>query len=190
MFSIIPSYHLFDFLFRQAVYIPYLDNVTSQLLHRFQPLDQQCIQLQYILPAFLEQGSFGDIREAIKFYDDDIDTSILVIKAEYDRWRNKWSNVSLTQRPANALDTLTVCDSLCFPNIHTLLRLFATLPVTTASSERTFSTLRRLLTYLRSTMGQERLNGLTHLTANRDINIDIDSVINELSKKKRRLDFV
>jgi len=34
------------------------------------------------------------------------------------------------------------------------LHLFATLPVTTATNERSFSTFQRLLAYLRSIMGQ------------------------------------
>jgi len=34
------------------------------------------------------------------------------------------------------------------------MHLFATLPVTTATNERSFSTLQRLTAYLRSTMGQ------------------------------------
>ena len=45
-----------------------------------------------------------------------------------------------------------------FPSIEIMLRLFGTLPVTTASMERSFSSLRRLKTYLRSTNGEERLN--------------------------------
>jgi len=37
------------------------------------------------------------------------------------------------------------------------LHLFATLPVTAATNERSFSTLQQLLAYLRSTMGQNQL---------------------------------
>ena len=58
----------------------------------------------------------------------------------------------------------TLCDVLNFGGIkqllsqvHILLQLFLTIPVTTATSKRTFSALRRLKTYLRS-MSQDRLN--------------------------------
>ena len=57
----------------------------------------------------------------------------------------------------------TLCDVLNFSGnkqVHVFLQLFLTIPVTTATSERTFSALRRLKTYLRTTMGQERLNHL------------------------------
>jgi len=39
-------------------------------------------------------------------------------------------------------------------------------------------------------MGQDRPNGLAHLTINRDVTAVPEIVIDELSKKKRRLNFV
>nr|CAH7716378.1 unnamed protein product [Callosobruchus chinensis] len=51
-----------------------------------------------------------------------------------------------------ALQMLKVCDKDIFPQLHTLLRIFITLPISNASPERTFSTLRRLKTWLRSKM--------------------------------------
>ena len=42
--------------------------------------------------------------------------------------------------------------------VHHLLQVFLTIPATTSTSERTFSAMRRLKTYLRSSMTQERLN--------------------------------
>ena len=44
--------------------------------------------------------------------------------------------------------------------VDTLLHLYLTIPLKTATAERSFSTLRRLKNYLRSTMSQKRLNHL------------------------------
>ena len=55
-----------------------------------------------------------------------------------------------------------VYPSLC-PTIARLQQLLATWPVTTCSCERSISALRRLKTYLRSTMQQERLSSLAIL---------------------------
>ena len=44
--------------------------------------------------------------------------------------------------------------------VDTLLHLYLTIPLTTATAERSFSTLHRLKNYLRSTMSQKRLNHL------------------------------
>ncbi|XP_046742963.1 uncharacterized protein LOC124409411 [Diprion similis] len=50
-----------------------------------------------------------------------------------------------------------------YPNFIMASRIFLTLPVTSASGERTFSKLKLIKTYLRSTMCQDRLNGLAVL---------------------------
>jgi hypothetical protein len=60
----------------------------------------------------------------------------------------------------------TVCDLMnesiagktMFPEYDNLLRIYLTIPVTTASAERAFSTLNRLKTCLRCSIGQARLN--------------------------------
>lgn len=53
----------------------------------------------------------------------------------------------------------TICEAMrahanrqMLSDIHKLLRLYLTIPITSSTSERSFSALRRLLTYLRSTM--------------------------------------
>ena len=74
--------------------------------------------------------------------------------------------------------------------ISKLLRIFATIPVTTATNERSFSSLKLVKTYLRSTMAEDRLTGLAHLYINKDIKLDYEKVINEFGRKNRRLDFV
>ena len=68
--------------------------------------------------------------------------------------------------PATAIKEVTTLRTLChiingmpsskamFTEVFTLLRLVLTIPVTTATAERTFSTLRRLKTFLRSSMSQ------------------------------------
>ena len=44
--------------------------------------------------------------------------------------------------------------------VNKVLRAYFTFPVTSATAERSFSSLRRIKTFLRSTMTQERLNNL------------------------------
>ena len=59
-------------------------------------------------------------------------------------------------------------------------------PVTTSECERTVSVLRRLKTYLRSTMRQGRLRSLAILNINYTMVIDDDEVIDMFARKHPR----
>ena len=55
------------------------------------------------------------------------------------------------------------------------------MPATSCATERSFSTLRRVKTWLRSTTGEDRLNGLCMLSVNRErVNIRKDKLIEQL----------
>ena len=58
--------------------------------------------------------------------------------------------------------------------VDRLLRIYLTVPMTTATAERTFSTLRRLKNYLHSTMTQKRLNNLIILHTHKDRTDNLD----------------
>lgn len=75
-----------------------------------------------------------------------------------------------------------------YSNCTTALRIFLTFPVTVASNERSFSKLKIIKNYLRSTMGQERLNGLSILAIEKEVTstIDFDTVINNFAMQKCR----
>ncbi|XP_076909113.1 uncharacterized protein LOC143566249 [Bidens hawaiensis] len=60
--------------------------------------------------------------------------------------------------PLDVLNNLKQVDS--YPNALVAYRVLLTIPVIVASAERSFSKLKLLKTYLRSSMSQERLNGL------------------------------
>ena len=100
---------------------------------------------------------------------------------------------SCADRPTDSLTSLEKCDPQTFPTIHRLLIVFGTQPVTTATPERTFSTLRRLETWLRSTMREDRLTGLALMAMNKDrLTLDDAELIldNFTMKKTRRLDLL
>ncbi|GBN09238.1 hypothetical protein AVEN_48117-1 [Araneus ventricosus] len=72
-----------------------------------------------------------------------------------------------------------------------LLNIFGVLPVTTATSDRSFSTLRRTKTYLRSTMGEDRLMGLSMMSIHRSRDIDAAVIVDRLAaRRSRRLSFI
>ena len=76
----------------------------------------------------------------------------------------------------------------CYPNVSIAYRILLTIPVTVASAERSFSKLKMLKSYLRSTMSQERLNGLAILCIEKEMleKIDFENVINEFACQNAR----
>ena len=74
----------------------------------------------------------------------------------------------------------------CFPNAWNIYRVLLTIPVTVASAERNFSKLKLVKNYLRSTMSQERLNGLTMLSIEKEIidKHEYENIINTYATKK------
>jgi len=72
-----------------------------------------------------------------------------------------------------------------------LLTILGTLPVSTATSERSFSTMRRLKAYLRSSIGNEQMTGLALLSTHKDRQIDREKIMNDfVASSNRSSDFV
>ena len=89
--------------------------------------------------------------------------------------------------PEGALSAMEIFEHVrevdCYPNISIAYWILFTVPVTVASAERSFSKLKLLKNYLRSTMSQERLNGLATLCIEKKLldEIDINSIINDFA---------
>ena len=67
-----------------------------------------------------------------------------------------------------------------------------TIPITVASAERSFSKLKIIKSYLRSTMSQDRLNRLAILSIEKDTlaNLEYKELINNFaSQKARKINF-
>ena len=71
----------------------------------------------------------------------------------------------------------------CFPNLLDTLQIAMTIGVTSASAERSFSSLKRIKSYLRSTMSQERLNNLSLLHIERDLSSKLWDHLDEIGMK-------
>ena len=133
--------------------------------------------------------AFALIINVVNFYLPFVDDSIDAVEVEFMRWRSYWLHHEGNSLPYNTLDVL-----LSAKEIHTYssLEVLQTLTagqVTTATNERSFSSLRYLETYLWLTTKENRLNGLVLLFVHRDLNINFKDVIDEFSRKNRRLNF-
>lgn len=112
------------------------------------------------------------------------------VKGEYLIWQQLWSNCAEDDRPRNALAAYQQANAVSFPNIRILLQILCTFGCTTAEPERVFSTLKRSLTWLRTTMCEERLEGLILLSSHRDLCLSVDTVLNKFAENAHRLQLI
>lgn len=83
----------------------------------------------------------------VEFYSPHVETIDICI-SELQIWKNTIKDIGFK----NGLEALKICDKDVFPNVYFLIKIFCTLPVSTAEPERSFSSMKRIKTYLRNTM--------------------------------------
>ena len=175
--------------FKNVVIIPFLDHLISNLSYRFDAHMKQAAGIQRLIPTNItEELATCNIREAVNFYKDDLQNPD-VIDEELHRWKLKWLAMSFADRPQTLSSTLK--ESGSFPNIFTLLKLFAMLPLTSCSCERSASALCRLNNYMRCSQTEQRLTSLALIHSNYDVKIDVDTVCKKfIEKHPRRIEHV
>ena len=111
---------------------------------------------------------------------------------------HKTTDLPIIVKEVTAISTIcevmntTSIGKAMFSEIHKLLCLYLTVPMTSASAERTFSTLRRLKNYLHSNMSQERLNHviILHTHKNCTDQVNLEEIAEEfVTSNDRRLQY-
>ena len=80
-------------------------------------------------------------------------------------------------RPVTPAAAINECNQMHYPNIIVMLKLTCSLQVTSCEWERRVSTMRRLHTYMHTTMTQKRLSSLAILHIHYDVPIDLDKEV-------------
>ena len=120
--------------------------------------------------------------EFAQIYRDDL-PEMESLKAEMDIWGMYWLQKFSEKLPDHISTTLK---ETTFPNIYTALCILGTIPITTCQCEHSVSALRRLKTYMRGTMPQERLNELALLFVHRNMNISENEIIDKFGRMQPR----
>ncbi|XP_025422906.1 52 kDa repressor of the inhibitor of the protein kinase-like [Sipha flava] len=185
-----------EYFLRVSVFIPFIDNFLDQLNDRFISHRIVLNNFDCIIPKIemkISEEIKGKFKQLVETYQDIVDECTdsnlndNLLNGELDFWYTKYSILTSSElKNKNVIELYSQTSPDIYPIISKLLQIFITLPVSTATGERSFSTLRRLKTYLRNSSGQIRLNGLALLNTYRDINMDINDVLDELAKKSKR----
>ncbi|XP_033762649.1 zinc finger MYM-type protein 1-like [Pecten maximus] len=173
---------------KRALYIPFMDHLTMELQDRLLSANYRFLA-QYLIPSLLGQLTAGHVDEIYEGYKTDLSGDRELFRREISRWRTKWS-VADDPKPVDLLTTILATNRELYPDIFTCLVILLTMPVSTASAERSFSVMRRVKTYLRSTMSTTRLSGLAMLHSYRHMQLDIEDILDKFAGKKgRTMDF-
>ena len=169
--------------YRVNLSVVFLDHALNQLETRFPPEAYTCYSGFSIVPTVMlaNQSTWkNSVTLFCQHYSSDI-PNVIGLPAELTLWQRRWEDkveeVGIDKLPDRVSKTLISVDPVSFPNIFTVLKILATIPVTSCSCERSISSLRLLKNYLRNTTGQERLNGLTLMHAHKAISLDYEKII-------------
>lgn len=183
--------------YRQSVYINILDHLMSDLNARFSAETLDLFALSVLFPDSVTLNDDNLMKDASRkiseryaeFFNNSIEIVEKMLMCELELWKIKWKREKYDSS-FGALQLLKHCDKDIYPIVNTLLRILATLPLSGASAERTFSALKRIKTWLRNTTGEERLNGLALLHVHYEIELSIDRIIDRYAKSRsHRLEF-
>lgn len=154
------------------------------------------VKLVALVPSVIDQYDWKDIKDAVCFYKsgnlskDCALATLVEVRNEFEQWKDFCLRMPANNRPQTPLEALDIIPTR-YVNIKRLLTIFTTLPVTTCTVERAFSTLKILKNYLRNSMTDERLTGLALMYIHPEIEIDIETVIDRFAaaqplKSKKR----
>ncbi|XP_068233478.1 uncharacterized protein [Palaemon carinicauda] len=156
-------------LCRVTIYYRTLDIITTQLNFRFTGLHEVVSSFSVLEPISLQNLYDSELYEKassfVKIYHNDVSETFTqeILNMRF-ALKGEISKVSSIKDLANMLIIENHSISASFPEVCTAMLLFLTIPVTTASAERSFSKLKLVKSYLRSTMAQKRLEGLALLS--------------------------
>ena len=190
----------------RKMYFEVIDLLLQELSRRF---DQASLAVPLAVEKMLldaanwdGKGTFDVDKDAIQLYSENVDMNKLVNQlkmlpdyiTEIKKSVKDFASLKkvTTIRSLGELLSASSFGSGMLSEVDKLLKIYLTLPVSTASAERSFSCLRRLKTYLRSTMTQQRLNNmmLLHCHKARTDAIDLTVVARDFAiANERRLAF-
>jgi len=180
--------------FKLNFYFILLDITISKIQERFEQLNSHNDTFNFLndINSFLKLEKDTKLKYCIdlqnKLSVSNVESDINAIDL-YEEIENLSVYVTSDMNALDILQYLLSNDLInIFPNLSISLRILLTMPVTVATGERSFSKLKIIKNYLRSTMKQERLTNLSIISIEREIskNLDITDIVNEFSIKKSR----
>ncbi|XP_038055179.1 uncharacterized protein LOC119727383 [Patiria miniata] len=155
-----PEYPSTPHAYFRQIYYQALDLAVTSITDRFEQPDfkiySHCEQL--LLLAMSGADYQTELTTVVQFFNEDFTEEML--KAHLQLLKGSVSSCQMISELVKECQQLHPGQRDLMSEVIKLIKLLPTAPATNATSERSFSTLRRIKTYLRSTMKQTRLNHL------------------------------
>ena len=138
------------------MYYEACDLLSGELQHRFQTKEIPfVVSMEQALTKAANKVDFqSELKKIVEScFKDDLDVSELNTQLPLNEIIKKAS-------PDNKKCHLPWIAMEILPAVHKLLRLYLTIPITSATAEKAFSALKQALTYSRSPITEKRLNNL------------------------------
>eukprot|EP00102_Acyrthosiphon_pisum_P021513 XP_016658723.1 PREDICTED: uncharacterized protein LOC107883372 [Acyrthosiphon pisum] len=111
--------------------------------------NQAFLFLSQLTPKNIIKTNNDDIVKVVdvikKYYTfedmDFIDLEAMNLKTEINLWKSKW--IRIKDEGVDVITSAETCNEILYPTVKKLLFILSCLPVSVASAERSFSTLRR-----------------------------------------------
>ena len=182
--------------YRRSIYVPYMDSLIQSLKSRFSKTNTPASTLYKLHPAQLEKANRSEYKALVQtiqqFY------SFENFDQEAMSWYDMQKQGLLSQ--SENLEELDFRDLVrhikLYPAVRQVFIILLTLPATTCTVERSFSTLGRDKTWRRTTMSDDRLSGLCLMSVVHRSRIYsnkksfMQKVIDKFGKDPRRLHFL
>ena len=177
------------------VFLPIMDILSCQLglIIRFEEIKSVVTSYQVLEPSCLSNASHLDLEgEARKFSNNFSNTisplfpsQMLSIKTSF---REKIAHLKSAKEMASFFIVENASLAITYPDVCMAYMMCMTVPITAATAERSFSKLKLIKNFLRSSMSQERLSGLALLLIGneRAKNLDFRKVIQQFARAKAR----
>ncbi|CAF1448894.1 unnamed protein product [Rotaria sordida] len=163
--------------YRTTIYYPLIDSVLIELNHRFSSETMEL--LSSISSLCPKNEKFLDF-EILKPFALHLDINSDELQNELNVLRPFLKNKNLSD--IKELYCELILFAQAFPNAVLMIQGAMTIPVTSATCERSFSKMKAIKTALRNIMSDERLSDLCVLSVERDFKIDFDNVVDDFSE--------
>jgi hypothetical protein len=170
----------------EDLYLPIVHVLSEELNTRFN--EENLCQMETVSVCFPTSSEFLNYEKLKPICEKFNFDSLAMRDTELGTARRFLTEKHKKEPILTLCDLLNLLDTELFPVLHKIVKILATLPVTTANNERSFSTMKRIKTHLRATMTDERLNRLSLIATEKDValSLPIEDLVKSFFKTKNR----